>query len=175
MGRKAKSWVFGGSVVLLFTGNADITPARAGSSATASAKVTATVLRNIAITGTSNLSFGNLATSMSPGSIMLDQGGKRHATGGTRLEAGGFHAPAVFRVTGEPKSSFFVELPRSITLSDHNGHTMQVRDFAVSTGNVTSFDAAGMRKLKVGATLDVNPNQAIGDYEGVMNVSVHYN
>lgn len=175
MERKANSWIFSGSVVLLLAGNSDLSPARAGSTATASVKVTATVLRNIALTGTSSMAFGNLATSASPGTIVLDLGGTRQAAGGARLEAGGFHAPAAFRVTGEPKSSFFVELPRSITLSDHKGHTMLVRDFAVSTGNVTSFDAAGIRELKVGATLKVNPNQAIGDYEGVMNVSVHYN
>jgi hypothetical protein len=174
MGRKAKSWVFGGSVVLLFTGNADITPARAGSSATASAKVTATVLRNIAITDKEIMSFGNLATSTSPGVIVLDQNGTRHAAGGARLEPGGFHSPAVFRVTGAPNSSFAVELPRSVTLSDRNGHTMRVRNFAIATGNITSFDADGIRDLKIGATLDVSPNQALGDYDGVMSVTVSY-
>jgi hypothetical protein len=52
---------------------------------------------------------------------------------------------------------------------------MQVDNFVSSLGATAALDAQGAQALKVGATLNVDANQAVGLYTGSFDVTVAYN
>jgi len=158
--------------LVLLAGFAVSTPILA---ATAVATVSVTVVRTISLSNQSELSFGNISTSSAAGAVQLDQHGIRKASGGVILETGGNQSPAHFIATGEPNKSFYISLPTSSVMTDDRGNEMSVDNFSATSGQVATFNATGNQELSVGATLHVNPNQALGDYTGSMTVSIHYN
>jgi hypothetical protein len=52
---------------------------------------------------------------------------------------------------------------------------MEVNYFVSDLGNNSTLDNAGEAQLKVGATLNVEANQAVGLYTGSFDVTVAYN
>ncbi len=143
--------------------------------ATAIVPLTATVLRNLSVETRSNLAFGTLDTSASPGTITLRTDGTRSATGGSRIEAGSNASPATLVIHGEPNAGISIATTQSERLTDARGEAMVVDHFEESGGAVTSFDETGSRVIQFGATLHVNANQPLGSYAGTMVVTVNYN
>ena len=82
--------------------------------------------------------------------------------------------PAEFDVYATSYRAFVTLISNNITISN-GAATMQVRNF---TGNIgvprTSLDVNGYYRLKIGGTLKVNANQAVGTYSGTFNVTVIY-
>ena len=143
--------------------------------ASAQATVSVKVVRHLSIASKSNMSFGYLSASTAAGSVVLQQDGSRNPTGGVILETGGSSTPASFTAEGEPNASFAISLPDAITMADSDGNLMTVDNFTSSSGNIGTFDGTGRHEMNVGAKLHVNPNQALGDYTGSMQISVNYN
>lgn len=121
-----------------------------------------------------DLSFGDVFTSPTAGTVILTPAGVRSATGGVTLGSLSPSGAATFTVTGGASTTYAITLPTSITLSIP-GDTLTVSP-VTSTPSLTGFlDASGNQTLAVGGTLNVAANQADGNYTGTFNVTVAYN
>ncbi len=149
----------------------------ANAQATANAVGSATVITPITIVKASDMSFGNLAVTADPGTIVLAPAGTRTRTGGVTLpNVTGTVTAASFTVSGEGTSTFSIVLPSSYTLNGPSGATMIVDNFT-STPSSTGSLVAGTKTITVGATLNVSGSQTVGAYANASGfaVTVNYN
>lgn len=113
-----------------------------------------------------DLSFGNLGTSASAGTAVLDPTtGVVTVTGGV-LNLGGTQTAASFTVTVPPPGnpSYTMILPASATLTGPGAATMSVDTFRSNPPCCAGFGRSQV--VTVGATLHVAANQAQGNYLG---------
>ncbi|MCZ6605424.1 MAG: DUF4402 domain-containing protein [Alphaproteobacteria bacterium] len=123
------------------------------------------------------LQFGNIVAGRRPSSVIIgadEQISKR----GDAVLFRGRQSAARYTVTGEPGENFSVELPEGqVTLSTKNDDTMNLTDWTLRVlgpGGDTTIPPSGSIKLIVGATLEVDGNQALGNYTGTYSVSVAF-
>jgi hypothetical protein len=125
------------------------------------------------VTATRNLALGRFVASTG-GTITLTPDGVRSSTGGVILLAGGSATSATFSLTesgtGAPLTWTSISLPPSATLTGA-GASMTLTNF---TSNPDHRYIAGAQDLAVGATLQVSPDQAAGNYVGSFAVSINY-
>jgi hypothetical protein len=156
--------------------------ANAFAQSTAYASTTAVLVTPIAISKTTDMHFGTVASSATAGTVILDYADGRTATGGASLPAGSTtQTTAVFAVTGEGTSGFSITIPASpITLTGSVSGTMTVGSFFCDGGASTSL-VSGSKTLKVKATLSVPANTVAGTYSNALAnssalfVTVNYN
>jgi len=141
--------------------------------ASAVTTIKVSVVRFLAITNTSMLEFGTVSPSTTAGTVFINYEGNRFATGGVTLSPGAFFSPARFYIEGKPDSQFTVQLPAKVVLRDGNGNTIDVNNFQtdVKTGQLNSN---GTLEINVGGQINLDPNQAGGDYTGTMTVELNY-
>ncbi len=138
----------------------------------ATANVTATIVTPIAVTKTTDMSFGNVAAGASLGTVVLPPTGARTTTGGVTLPATtGTVTAAQFHITGTAGVAFTLSLPASTTIS--NGAPNMLVNSIVSDAPATI--TGGAIDVNVGATLNVAAAQAPGGYTGTFVVNVAYN
>ena len=147
----------------------------AQSQASASFTASVTIIEPIGITTTSNMNFANV-DAKTGGTVILAPDNTRTTSGGVELEEATGVSAASFEVTGEQGVSFSLSLPENEYILTNGSENIIIKDFTSSlaaSGNLQS----GSQTVRVGATLDVNPNQTPGIYtsEGPMNVTVNYN
>jgi len=146
------------------------------SSATASADASARIVAPLEITKVADLKFGNIAAGPSAGTVVMSAADVRTGTGGvTLIAAGNVSNAAAFDITGYPDASFTISLPASITTLASGANEMEVDNFVSSLGASSNLDGSGEAELKVGATLNVDANQAVGLYTGSFDVTIAYN
>lgn len=140
----------------------------------ATATATATLVTPIAITKTVDMDFGTVAASATAGTVVLGTDNVATPSGGVSLP-GGTPAAAQFSVTGEGTSTFSIQLPSSVSLS--NGTDNLTVDNFVSTPATSGTLTAGAATVKVGATLNVPANAPAGTYTNStdLTVTVNYN
>jgi hypothetical protein len=142
---------------------------------TASADASARIVSPLQMTKTADLKFGNLAAGPVAGTVDMAITDVRTATGGvTLIAAGNVSNAAAFDIIGAPDATFTISLPTSISIAS-GANAMQVDNFVSSLGATAALDAQGAQALKVGATLNVDANQAVGLYTGSFDVTVAYN
>jgi len=149
---------------------------------TAYASTTAVLVTPIAISKTTDMHFGTVASSATAGTVVLDYADGRTATGGASLPAGSIlQKTAVFAVTGEGNSSFAITIPAAaITLTGSVSGTMTVDNFVCDGGAATTL-SSGTKTLKVKAILNVPANTVAGTYSNALAnssalfVTVNYN
>jgi len=149
---------------------------------TAYASTTAVLVTPIAISKTTDMHFGTVASSATAGSVVLDYADGRTPGGGASLPAGStLQKTAVFAVTGEGNSSFSITIPTAaITLTGSVSGTMTVDNFFCDAGAGTTL-SSGAKTLKVKATLNVPANTVAGTYSNALAnasalfVTVNYN
>jgi hypothetical protein len=154
----------------------------ANAQATAYASTTAVLVTPISIAKTTDMHFGTVAASGTPGTVALDYVDGRVAAGGASLPAGSvLQKTAVFTVTGQGTSGFSISVPSApITLTGSVSGTMTVENFACDAGVSTTL-VAGTKVLKVKATLNVPANTVAGTYSNALAnasalfVTVNYN
>lgn len=129
---------------------------------------TVTVITPLEIAQTKTLDFGQIAAYDTNGTYTV----AADATGASATNVKEFAAgsAATFNVTGETGKAFTVTLPTSATLAGA-GVTMEVTNFT----QVKGAEATGTTPVTVGATLNVNGNQAAGVYTGEYQLIVQYN
>lgn len=144
-------------------------------SATASFTASVTIIQPIGITTTSNMNFANL-DAQSGGVVILTPDNTRISTGGVELADDSTVSAAAFEVTGEEGFAFSITLPENDYILTNGSESMIIKDFTSSLAEGGSI-SGGSRTVRVGATLDVNPNQTPGIYNSPapMNVTVNYN
>lgn len=143
--------------------------------ATANFNASVTVIQPIGITTTSNLNFANVDASKG-GELTLSPDTSISSTGGVALVDGGNASAASFEVTGAPGYTFDVTLPADNYVLTNGSETIEINDFTSSIEGETAL-VDGTYVFKVGATLNLNPNQSPGYYvsEGGLTVAVNYN
>jgi hypothetical protein len=153
-------------------------PTLAATSASASA--TANVIVPIAITKSTDLSFGKFAGG-SGGTISLSTAGVISKTGVNATS--GTPTVATFAITGEPSAAFTIDTTTgtSTTLSANAGAdtmalTLITDTTAGGSSNPTTanLSAGGTATLYVGGTLTVAAAQNAGSYTGTVAVAVAY-
>ncbi|MBS0333588.1 MAG: DUF4402 domain-containing protein [Proteobacteria bacterium] len=136
----------------------------------------ATVIRSIAVSKTSDLSFGRVERPVSgAGSVTIDA-----ATGARSLiNAVGLDSPAptraTFSITGEGGQAFTVTMPASFTMNGPQTLTVATSSSAASPVLSGSLGSQGSFVFGVGATAPLNATTPSGDYSGSFTVTVAYN
>ncbi|WP_260581413.1 DUF4402 domain-containing protein [Sphingopyxis sp. PET50] len=146
-------------------------PAHAQTNAQGEAE--AIVLRPLSFFKVNDLDFGDVIASTNAGTVRLSPDGSRTRTGGVTL-AGSDGEPARFAGLGTYNREVSISLGANQIWITGPGQQMRVRNFeigstptAILSTTPTRFriaTALGNFNFPVGATLDVNANQAPGDY-----------
>ena len=143
-------------------------------SASATVASRATVIDPIKIDKTVDLDFGNVISAYNPGSVILSPDGTRVAYG-VQISSNfpGTVNPAEAVVT-HGNNNYSISLPESFVLFNHENPNQQliIDHFQVIPEEGTVSDV-----IKVGATLNLEANQAPGFYTNStgFNVTVSYN
>lgn len=141
---------------------------------TATANISATIVTPITIVHKADMNFGRLLPGNLQGSIVLSGNGVRTANGGVTLpEDEGTISGAVFEVTGQAGYTYATLLPSEVTLTNGSS-TMIVKNF---TSDGTGQLSNGAQTLHIGATLQINGDQAVGVYtsDAPLTITINYN
>jgi hypothetical protein len=135
----------------------------------------AQITNPIQIDNDNNMSFGNISPGSESGKIQVYPNGNRIATGGasivkTECENGA----ASFKITGAPNTAYCISLPGMTKLSSNNNE-MMVSEFTSNQSAGATLNSNGESVIQIGASLDINPNQAPGYYSGNFDIIVAYN
>lgn len=143
----------------------------------------AIVLRPLSFFKVNDLDFGDIIASTSAGTVRLYPDGSRTRTGGVTL-AGSGGEPARFAGLGTYNREVSISLGANQIWITGPGAQMRVRNFeigstptAILSTTPTRFRIAntlGSYNFPVGATLEVNANQAPGDYAGSFTITLNY-
>jgi len=143
--------------------------------ATATFTASVTIIQPIGIINTANMNFANV-DAKSGGTVILDPDNTRSSQGGVELTDGNTVSAATFEVTGQAGYTYSITLPNSDHVLTNGTEDIIIKDFTSSLKNEGSL-ADGSQTLRVGASLDINPNQTPGNYTspGGFNITVNYN
>ena len=143
--------------------------------ATASFTASVTIIQPIGIINTANMNFANL-DAKSGGTVVLGPDNTRSSQGGIELTDGNTVSAATFEVTGQAGYTYSITLPNSDHVLTNGIDDIIIKDFTSSLKDEGSL-ASGSQTLRIGASLDINPNQPPGNYTspGGFNVCVNYN
>jgi len=134
---------------------------------------------------TQGLSFGGFAAG-NGGTITVSPGafGVRSQTGAVGLfRLRGSHSAAQFSIWGGSSGAVFsLSLPADyaaklelVGASGGSSASMPLTNFVSSLGPSPTLKPDGTQQFSVGATLQVQPNQPVGDYSATINVTVQFN
>lgn len=147
----------------------------ASAQSTANFTASVTIVQPINIATTSNLNFASLEA-RTGGAVILTPEDVRTSSGGVELKEEANLSAATFEITGQQDFAFSINLPDGEFELTNGSHKMIIRDFTSNLSQDT-YLGDGKKILKLGATLDVSPDQASGQYTslGALTVTVNYN
>ena len=147
----------------------------ASAQATANFTASATIIQPISISTISNLNFANI-DAKEGGEIILTPQGERLVVGDVKPSDGSMATAASFEVIGQQGYTFSISLPGDRAQLVNGEENMTIRNFTSSTGSFGKLDT-GKTSIKVGATLEINPQQAPGFYSTPtpLSITVNYN
>ncbi len=161
---------------LIAAGQAHANPTRD----TAQGRGRAVVVPPMGIVAVEDLRFGQFFRPASNGQVIVSETGTVTAQGGmtgmiNTAQFGTGRGPGTFLVRGDPNRRFTVNLPNQIDIT-RGAATMRVFQFRsnVPNGIGARLDATGTFLMRVGARLQVRPNQAYGEYRGTFPMTVTY-
>lgn len=143
--------------------------------AVATATVSVDITSTIIVTTVNGLVFGDISSSAQAGTLALSPAGVRTATGGVTVNTAIAGSSAAFNIQGDPNASYSVSFPGSLVMTNGSPNSMVVDNFTYSPNTTSVIGPGGQTTLYVGATLNVNSNQAFGAYTGLLNVTIDYN
>ena len=175
----AKSKFLSGAIASVVSMLACSASAAPGESVEGSGTAAAEVAEPTTIQRVSDLRFGRFASPGNPGTIRVNVDGTYNATGEVASSTGmpqpaDGRGPAQFTVEQAGNRGGTVFIPNSIILSNGTA-TMTVNSI---NGRLVVLSGVGRNRiyrLDLGATLQVNGNQAPGYYRGEFDVTVIYN
>lgn len=144
----------------------------------ATSNASATIITPIAIANNTEMNFGNVAVSATPGTVILATDGTRTTTGGVTLPTTtGTVTAAQFTVTGQANFTYSITLPSGTTTISSGANTMTVGTWTSNPTPTGDLGAGASQVLLVGATLNVAASQASGTYTSAtpFTVTVNYN
>jgi len=142
--------------------------------ATANFTASATIIAPITITTTSQMNFASI-DAKNGGDVVLTPDNNRYTIGEVELDDASTVAAASFTVTGQKGYTYDISLPKSEHILTNGSEEMIIKNFTTDLNSGSLAD--GSQTFRVGATLQVNPNQQPGMYAtpGSLNVTVNYN
>ena len=144
----------------------------------ARADVSATSFVPLSISETVPMDFGTVAGGPSPGTVILNSGGGRLATGDAQLLSVGVGNAASFQISGEPNQIYSIAYGNG-TLANAGGQQMTLNAF--SDNSAGSIPGSGTETFQVGATLNIGSNQPAGIYSTAIGggtpytITINYN
>ena len=151
-------------------------PASAARAATASAQVTAKVVRPVTLTSSGAMNFGTIVVnsltaprtvSLSPSNV-LDCGG-----GSTELVCSGATSVPVYNVQGTNRMVITINKTPSPLTNSSNGSTLTLTPTGPTSITLVNSGAPG-QNFNIGGSITVTPSTGDGLYSGVVNVTVDY-
>lgn len=149
---------------------------RSSAQATGNASATATIIKPISISKSSDMSFGNIAVYSTAGTVTIGTNGSRTSSAGITLPATtpGTVTAASFVITGSDAFTYAITLPVSINITS-TGNTMLVDNFT-SNPSAAGVLTNGTQTISIGSTLHLAASQAEGIYTNAsFPVTVSYN
>jgi uncharacterized protein DUF4402 len=141
--------------------------------ATTAANASATIILPITLTKNADLNFGELSASATAGTATVSPAGVRTVGGGVTGGSTASVSAAGFTVSGDALRPYTITLPASATVVN-GANNMTVNSFTSVPSGSGTIGLLGSQTLNIGATLQVNANQAAGLYSGSFNVTVAY-
>lgn len=141
----------------------------------ATATVTAKITSTLTVRTINGLIFGDIGSGAEAGTLALSPGGIRTTTGGVTVNRAIAGSPAAFDIQGDPHATYSITFPAAVIMTNGSPNSMVVDHFTSSPETTGVIDAGGQQTLFVGATLNVNSNQAFGSYLGELTITVDYN
>ena len=143
-----------------------------------SVPATANIIKGLTLANVTGMSFGNIVTGTTSGTVVMTSAGIRTPSGGATLASGGTPSAAAFAVVGHKSRTYAITVPGApVTLTETTlgVATMTVGTFTSSLGAIGTLDNSGAQSFTVGATLNVGASQLEGTYNGTFAVTVAYN
>ena len=139
---------------------------------------TATAIVPLVITQTVPMDFGTVAGGPQPGTVILNTSGGRATSGDGQILASGAGVPATFQITGQGGQAYSISYTIGVLDDAGSGMPMTVDTFTDTSSG--SIPAGGTETINVGATLNINANQAAGSYSTATGgtpytVTINYN
>ena len=146
-------------------------------SVSADVSASATLVRTLAITSTTGLSFGTLAPSGTAGTVVIAPDGARSVTGGVTLLSANVGSAGAVNLVGTASLAYTVTMPTSVTLTAAGGsQTMTLSSLTTNlTGAAGTLNSTGNGNFSIGGSLAVGANQAVASYAGIVPVTVNWN
>ncbi len=126
--------------------------------------------QSVNITERRTMLFGKVATSNTPGTVVITPSGGKSVTGGV-IDLGKNHREAEFRITGPDHALVIVTLPTTATLTGGGG-SGTLSNFTMNLTNPIDLGRRGRVDISVGATLSLGTNLPGADYSGSFTVYV---
>lgn len=130
---------------------------------TAYANIYAQVVAPVGIGKTTDLTFSEISPSQKSSNVVLSADNTL-TTSGLELTQSGKGTLASFSVTNSNQTTFDVTLPKgTYTISDGGNTRLMVNDFTYTPSTTNSLQNSAS-VIKIGATLHIPENQAVGNY-----------
>lgn len=146
----------------------------------ATASITANILTLVSIQKVNDLSFGNIYTPSSAGTVVVlaQETPNREASSGLILGTGSGQA-AKFTLTGVDSgiATHLVSFPNTPISLSSGSNTMNVVLTALPGTNprTITIDTSGLATFYIGGTLHINANQPYGNYKNITDFVVTVN
>lgn len=152
-----------------------VIPAATSAARTQSTTSQVALLSPLSVIKQSDLDFGTLVVSGAGTAVVDPVAGSLTTTGGV-TKAGSIAHPALFTGTGSKNSVVHIRLPQNpITVTRVGGtQTMTVSNWTLDGATNRKIPPGSIFDFDVGATLNVNANQAAGTYTGTFSITVQY-
>ena len=138
------------------------------------ATVNVKITHFLSMTNTGAMNFGEVSINSVAGAVTLNSDGTRETSGGVRLNGGGSFSPARFVIEGAQNADYSISFPDEVVMTDGYGNTLIVDQISSELLDAGESNSNGLRELVVGAKLNLEAYQAIGDYAGSLVVEVEY-
>lgn len=155
-----------------------VAQAATGNGASVSGTAQATVLQPVGMINTGAMQFGQIVQPTAAGTVTLSPSGTLTSTGGAAgnelvAQTGGGPQAGDFLITSAPGTLFTIFGPISFNLRN-GGATMPVTLLTGALQQVSATPTVVVYRLRVGGTLSLAANQAVGTYTGTYTLQTVY-
>ena len=175
--------IYSRAIACLLFALAALTSAPAAYAQDADAEATVVAVSPLSLVKVDDLEFGNLIPGTAGGTAVVSTAGVRTTTG-TVVAAGGTVSNAEFQGYGTRNRFVFVSTASTAYTLNRvgGGATMVMNQLTLQADNLTPFFFPGLFRinstdvitLRIGATLNIAPNQQEGRYEGTFPITMNY-
>ncbi len=132
----------------------------------------ATIAQSIQLSEVQSMQFGAVSLNGNQGDIVTLSASGNTSSSSASVLSEGVAQNAVFTATGNPNTAVSLSFQNSFLTGA--GSSMNINNFTHNAGASPQMNALGALIFHVGADLEINDNQAAGQYSGTYQVTVNY-